>query len=65
MIVIAFLNGKNPVIVDHAERKMYHLPSYEMEYPSHYTEVNNDEIARYLYEYTYLYNKNQIIRFEK
>lgn len=65
MIVIAYLNSRNPVMVDHAERKMYHLPSLDIEFPSHYTEVNNDEIARYLYEYTYMYNKNEIIKFEE
>jgi hypothetical protein len=65
MIVVAFLNDRNPVLIDHSNRLMYHLPSYDVEFPSHYTTVNNDEIARYLYEYTYMYDKHEVIRFEE
>lgn len=65
MIVIAALHGRSWVIIDHNSRTMFYLPDVTIEYPSHYSEVNNEEIARYLYEYTYLYDRNEIIRFEE
>lgn len=65
MIIIAYLHGRNLVLIDHYRRKMLYLPSNFYDFPPHYSEVSNNEIESYLYEYAYRYDKVEIIKFEE
>lgn len=65
MIVIALLHDKTLILLDHASRKLMHLPVMQhMVDDDHYVLVGFG-VMNYMYENTIGFNKRDLIHFEE